>query len=245
MKKCISAALVFFAIHSYGSLADAGIKVLIFGKTIRQTPHGVILPLAGPGLEHYLAQNGVEAVFTQDLTLITKTNLEPYNVLALIDVSEGVLNSDQQKTIESFFSEGRGIVAIHASISAGKDWPWFHDLLGTKFIDHAPIQNGVVRLSDPQNPSFSKFPAKWTQFDEWFNFSDQIKPPREIVYLSQETTYQGGKMGSVHPVAWRLENSKGHFFYTSMGHPAELYTKGENEFLRMILLAVRWAATAQ
>ena len=241
-----SPILLIFAIlsgHSSFSLANA--NTLIFGKTIRQIPHGEILPIAGPGLEDYLSKNGCKAQFTQDISLLTESNLNQFDVLILIDVSEGVLNFSQQRAIESFFKNGHGIVAVHASISAGKDWPWFQDMLGTKFIDHAPIQNGVVRLAGLKDPLFSKLSTEWTQFDEWFDFTDQILAPREIIYLSDESTYVGGKMGKVHPIAWRIENVKGRFFYTSMGHPADLYSNGENSFLKMILAAVRWTAKSQ
>jgi len=214
-------------------------KILIFGNTIRLKPHGEILPIAGPALEKYFTNNNINSFFTQDSSMITSSNLDKYSALVLLDVSEGVLNLEQQVAIENYFKKGHGILAIHASISAGKDWTWFQDLLGTKFVDHAPIQNGKVQVNSTDS-HFTKLNQSWIQYDEWFNFTDPIKAPRDIVVLSDETSYQGGKMGLLHPIAWKLEKDNGQFFYTSMGHPSDLYTNGENDFLKMLLSAAQW-----
>lgn len=234
----ISALLLLATQSSFGRTAS---NVLIFGKTIRQIPHGEILPIAGPALKNYLSEKGLTSIFTQDLAALTPSNLENYKALILLDVSESIFNADHKAAIEAFFTRGRGIVAVHATIAAGKDWPWLQNLIGTKFVDHAPVQNGVVRLKNSKAPYFSKLPSDWIQYDEWFNLSELPPSPAEVILLSDESSYTGGKMGTTHPIAWISQSGKGRFFYTSMGHPTILYTNGENEFLKLILVATQWA----
>jgi hypothetical protein len=115
-------------------------QILIFGKTIRPA-HAEIISIAGSALVELLSKNGFKASFIQDPDLFDKANLKNYQALVLLDVSEGVISPAKKTSVESFFEQGGGIVAIHASVSAGKDWPWFKDLVGVSFVDHAPIQS--------------------------------------------------------------------------------------------------------
>lgn len=232
---------IFFLLAAQTSLGSPAPNVLIFGKTIRQTPHGEILPIAGPALKNYLTERGLISIFTQDVAVLTSAQLEKYKALILLDVSESIFGAVHKSAIEDFFAKGRGILAVHATIAAGKDWPWLQNLIGTNFVNHAPIQNGVVRLKNSKTSYFSKLPREWRQSDEWFNLSDQPASPADVILLSDESSYSGGKMGTPHPLAWIRQNGKRRFFYTSLGHPADLYTNGENEFLKLLLFATQWA----
>jgi hypothetical protein len=135
-----------------------------------------------------------------------------------------------------------GIVAIHASIAAGKDWPWFQSLVGTTFVDHAPIQLGTIRLTSLAHPANTSLPSNWAQSDEWYSFSSQIAPPGTILAVADEKTFRDGKMGTPHPITWAYESRKGRFWYTGLGHPASLCADSSDEFSKMLLQAVRWAS---
>jgi type 1 glutamine amidotransferase len=226
----------------FGARASQSSEVLIFGKTIRPVPHGEIIPTAGSALANYLTKNGMKSTFTQDTNVFTSANLVKYDAVILLDMSEGVLSDSNKSSLETYFKSGHGIAAIHASISAGKDWPWFQNLLGTKFVDHAHIQNGMVQAKDNADPFFTDIPKQWAQTDEWYNFTNQIDSNAEVLMLSDESTYAGGTMGKVHPIAWRRESQNGRFSYTAMGHAATLYTGDNSPFLKFLLHAVRWTA---
>lgn len=243
MKKAVSSfILVSLMFLTTTSLANTSKQVLVFGKTLREIPHGVIIPVAGPLIVDELSRGGFTGQFTQDLKVLEDGSLAYFKALVLLDVSEGVLSELAKKNIENFFKIGGGIVAIHATISAGKDWPWFQNLIGTKFLDHATKQLGKVKLLDTNDPSVAGLPQSWSQIDEWFNFSNQISEPAKIVILSEESSYSGGRMGVFHPIAWRREVGKGRFWYTAMGHPPELYKDVKSPFLKLISQATDWVS---
>jgi type 1 glutamine amidotransferase len=228
--------------HSLLGKADGSkARILIFGKTIRPA-HSLIIPVAGSALVDLLSKNGFQASFNQDSGVFERSDLNGFQVLVFLDVSEGVISPNQKQAIEIFFERGGGIVAIHASIAAGKDWPWFQGLLGTSFVDHAPIQPGIVRVTASTYPSNESLPPHWSQSDEWYNFSSQVVPPAKVLATADETTYKGGKMGASHPMNWSYDLGKGRFWYTGLGHSASLYTDLEGVFPKMLLQAVRWTS---
>ena len=55
-----------------------------------------------------------------------------------------------------------------------------------------------------------------------------------------ETSYQGGTMGSDHPITWCQDYDGGRSFYTGLGHTKESY--GEPAFQKLLLGAIQWAA---
>jgi cytochrome c len=54
-----------------------------------------------------------------------------------------------------------------------------------------------------------------------------------------ETSYQGGQNGAVHPIAWYHEFDGGRSFYTGMGHTNESYA--EPLFRRHLLEGIKYA----
>lgn len=216
-------------------------RILIFGKTIRPA-HAPIIPLAGAALTEFLSKNGFQVSFIEDSGELDSAHLSDYQSLVLLDVSEGTLSSDEKKSVELFFEQGGGIVAIHSSISAGKDWPWFRALVGTSFLDHAPIQPGTIRITMPDDPANRDLPLRWEQSDEWYNFSSQIGAPKKVLATADESTFQGGNMGTSHPITWSFDSGKGKFWYTALGHSASLYVNSKDAFSQMLLQAVRWTS---
>ena len=54
-----------------------------------------------------------------------------------------------------------------------------------------------------------------------------------------ETSYEGGGMGSDHPIAWCHFVGKGRAFYTALGHPVESWS--ESLFVEHVVGALRIA----
>lgn len=233
--------LAFFSLSALASGAIVKTKVLVFGKTIRPA-HVAIIPIAGAALADRLIKSGFNASFSQNTDLITKENLSAYRVLILLGVTESILNREQQKAVESFFNHGGGIVAIHGTISAGKDWKWFRDLIGTTFVDHAPMQLGTVKILESNDLANSSLPATWSQNDEWYNFSSEISPPAKVLQVVDHSLLKGDKTKGVRPVTWSQERGAGRFWYTALGHSAELYSAENGVFPTMLVQAIRWTS---
>ena len=65
-------------------------------------------------------------------------------------------------------------------------------------------------------------PEIWVRTDEWYNFK-QISEDIKVVLAIDESTYEGGENGELHPMAWYNDFDGGRAFYTALGHTTESY----------------------
>lgn len=223
------------------SIAQSKPSILIFGKTLRPA-HSEIIPGAIKSLGVLLTKNGFEAVVTQESAVFSSDFLKSFNSIVLLDVSEGILDSEQKVAIEKFVDGGKGLISIHASISAGKDWPWYKNKIGTLFLDHPPIQKGLIRVLETKHPSMEISAPSWTQNDEWYNFTESLDSDFKVLAEIDESSYQGGKMGERHPITWCREDGRGRIWFTAMGHDESLYSDLDSEFAKQLLGAARWVS---
>ena len=61
-------------------------------------------------------------------------------------------------------------------------------------------------------------PAQWRRTDEWYNFTGTPRGCARVLATVNETTYEGGRMGQDHPMAWCRRVGQGRMWYTAMGH---------------------------
>jgi cytochrome c len=215
-------ALLIITIPSLAFSASSS-RILIFGKTIRPA-HVQIIPVAGNALAQFFTKNGYEAEFTQETKFFDEQTLKSFVAIIFLDTSEGILNLEQKKSLEDYFNRGGGLLAIHASIALGNDWPWFRTLIGTSFKDHPPIQVGRIMTSS----------QAWNQNDEWYNFT----VPLDSWCKVQATVKVAG---TLHESSWSKESSThSRFWYTAMGHDGSLYTDSTSPLLKHILQGLRW-----
>jgi type 1 glutamine amidotransferase len=216
-------------------------KVLIFGKAMKSV-HEKIVPVAGKALVTLATANGFSATFSDDPAVFTTQKLQTFSTILFLDVSQGVLETEQKIAFEKYFEQGGGLISVHASISAGKDWPWYRDLIGTLFSDHPKLQRATVHLDKSASPQMKGVADSWSQPDEWYNFTNALPASQRILATVDESSYQGGKMGKVHPITWCKEIGKARVWYTAMGHEASLYQDMNADFDRQIVWALKWTA---
>lgn len=211
-------------------------RVLVYANT-RGYRHECIEP-GSKALERYFAPHNIALTISEDSAWFTPAKLAGFDAIMFFQTTGDVLNADQQQAFESFIRSGKGFVGVHAAADTEYDWPWYGRLVGAYFADHPDIQNGVVVVSDTAHASCRHLPARWTRYDEWYNF--RALPVNVNVLLTvDEDTYQGGAHGVRHPVSWYHVVHGGRSFYTAMGHTVESYA--DTLFLRHILEGTRWA----
>ena len=137
---------------------------------------------------------------------------------------------------------GGGWIGVHAAADAFYDWPWYGELVGAWFRRHPPVQRATVRVIDRGHPSTDSLPAAWTRTDEWYDFRPNPRGRVHVLATVDESTYQGGGMGTDHPVIWSHEQGRGRAWYTALGHTEASWS--EQRFLAHILGGIRWAAGA-
>jgi type 1 glutamine amidotransferase len=210
------------------------VRVLIFSRTAGfrhgSIPHGVDVVSALPG---------VEATATEDPAVFTPERLGVFDVVVFLNTTGDVLDETQQKAFEQFIGGGKGFVGIHAASDTEYDWPWYGRLVGAYFKGHPAVQTARIRVLDRDHAATAHLDATWERRDEWYDFRGVPSGVRVLLELD-ESSYEGGTMGSRHPIAWCHEFDGGRAFYTGGGHTSEAFD--EPAFRRHLAGAIAWAA---
>lgn len=216
--------------------ANALTRVLVFTKTERfrhrSIPEGIEM-LRSIGVEY-----GLDTIFTEDSTFFTEEDLARFDAIVFLNTSGDVLNGPQQRALQTFVRGGGGWVGIHAATDTEHQWPWYGQLAGARFAGHPKPSRATCHVVDADHPATAHLPAEWKRTDEWYNFR-QVQPGLRVLLNLDETTYEGGKMGENHPIAWCREFDGGRSFYTGGGHTRASYA--EPDFRQHVTGGLLWA----
>lgn len=210
--------------------------VLIFSKT-KGFRHASI----GAGKRAIMKlgnENGFRTDTTEDASQFTLPNLKRYKAVVWLSTTGDVLDSLQQQAFQQYIRQGGGYIGVHAAADTEYGWPWYNQLCGAYFLSHPKQQNADVVVVNKKHPSTKMLPDRWKRFDEWYSYKNIVEGPTVLATLD-ETTYEGGKNGANHPIAWYRNFDGGRSFYTGGGHTDESYT--EPLFLQHLLGGIRWA----
>jgi len=213
------------------------LNVLIFSKTGGYR-HECIEP-GGAALKSYFEANGITSIQTEDSTIFNGTNLSPFDVVIFFQTTGNILDSLQQQALMNHVRSGKGFVGIHSAADTEYDWSWYAGLVGAQFSDHPDIQPAAIVKIDTHHLACKHLPERWMRTDEWYNFK-QAPANVNLLLTIDESTYQGGKHGTSHPMSWNHTYDGGRSFYTAMGHTVESYS--DTLFLKHILEGVKWVA---
>ncbi|ANH82892.1 Crp/Fnr family transcriptional regulator [Niabella ginsenosidivorans] len=211
-------------------------RVLVFYKTAGFYHESIAKGL--PAIYKLGSENGFDVDSTRDAAAFNKTNLEKYAAIIFLSTTGTLFNSDQQKALQDYVHNGGGIVGIHAATDAEYEWPWYNRMMGAWFLDHPKQQTAVLDVVDRKHSSTQHLPEKWTRKDEWYNFKE-INKELHVLITIDEASYEGGKNGHFHPMAWYHNFEGGRVFYTALGHTDESYT--DPLFLKHLLGGIRYA----
>lgn len=211
--------------------------VLVFSKTAAFR-HGSID--AGKAA---IAELAVEAPFTVRFTEagtdFTDAGLADVDVVVFLNTTGDVLDEAQQAAFERFIQRGKGYVGIHSATDTEYGWPWYGGLIGSYFDRHPAVQLADVLVIDDTHPSTDGLPNPWTRTDEWYDFRAQPSGVNILLEVDEES-YNGGRMGENHPIAWYHDYDGGRSWYTAMGHTSETFD--EPYFRQHLLGGIIWAA---
>ncbi len=211
-------------------------RVLVFAKTkgFRHSSIGVgkvaIMKLG--------SENGFEVDTTEDAGVFTGTNLKKYKTVVFLSTTGDVLDNAQQTVFEQYIRSGGGYVGIHAATDTEYNWPWYNKLVGAYFESHPKQQDAELQVLDKNHPATSFLPDRWKRFDEWYNFKS-INQDVKVLMKIDEKTYEGGKLGNNHPIAWYHAYDGGRAFYTACGHTEASFS--DPLFLRHMLGGIQYA----
>jgi type 1 glutamine amidotransferase len=186
------------------------------------------------------AERGIEVVATEDPGELTDA-LPGCGAVVFLSTSGDVLADRDRAALRSYLAAGGGFVGVHGASTTEYGWPWFgEDLVGAVFDGHPALQPGVVTIEDHDHPATAHLGDRWEFTDEWYNFAVSPRGRVRVLASADETTYEGGRMGADHPLAWCHELAGGRSFYTALGHTAESFS--DPAFRTHLLGGLTWAA---
>ncbi|MCP9235798.1 ThuA domain-containing protein [Lewinella sp. JB7] len=205
-------------------------RVLVFSKTAGFR-HASIE--AGQEMFRKLASEKSFTVdFSEDATVFNQDNLSKYKVVVFLSTTGDILNDAQQRELERFLEAGGNWMGIHAAADTEYDWPWYNQLVGAYFLSHPRGQpRATIIVENHDHPATAFLGDTWVRNDEWYNYKS-IQDDFTTLLRLDESTYEGGKNGDNHPIAWYKAVANGRMFYTGLGHTDESYR--EPEFVRHV-----------
>ena len=211
-------------------------KVLVFTKTGGY--HHASIPVGIKAIQDLGAKNGFEVDTTTDETKFNEDNLKKYASLIFLSSTGELLSGNQEIALERYMQAGGGFVGIHAAADAEYDWSWYTQMVGASFLSHPDQQVATLVINDKTHPSTDSLPATWSRKDEWYNFRNINKDIKVLISID-EKSYNGGKNGDNHPMAWYHAFDGGRVFYTELGHTDESYADPLS--LKHILGGIKYA----
>ncbi|KAI0517470.1 Crp/FNR family transcriptional regulator [Xylaria bambusicola] len=213
--------------------------IFVFSKTVGYRHDSI--PAGIEGLRNLGAStNSFNVTASEDSSLVNATFLSRFKVVVFLSTSGEFLTSEELQGLKTFVNNGGGFVGIHCAAAGMYGEPWYGELVGAYFADHPEPQHGVVRVENKDHVIVSGYPEESKWFDEWYNFKSNPRDKVTVLLSTDESLYQGGTMGSDHPLAWCREFDGGRTFYTALGHFDEAYR--DQAFLTHLLNGILWAA---
>ena len=223
--------------------------LLSFTETTRKKKHILVFSKTA-GFRHASIKAGKAALLkmgsennwivdtTEDAAVFTSKKLRTYALVVFLNTTGDILNGEQQAAFEKYIQSGKGFAGIHAATDTEYGWPWYCKLVGANFASHPKQQNATLLVKDSLHASTRHLPHSWQRFDEWYNFKN-LQTGLSVLLAIDEKSYEGGKNGDDHPMAWYHDYDGGRAFYTALGHTDASYT--EENFLKHLLGGLQYA----
>ena len=173
-------------------------------------------------------------------------NLNYFDAIFFFGVREIDLDAGQRADLVRFVrDDGKGFVATHAGATAFFSWPEFGEMLGSRFDEHPwGITEATVIVEDRTSPISRHLPATFAVTDEHYQLKEFSRDKVHVLARLDPASVDL-KAPLVHrtdrdfAVAYTKEYGKGRVFYSTLGHPRELWD--EKWLQQMYFEALKWA----
>jgi type 1 glutamine amidotransferase len=230
---CVAAICMLLPVTRLHAAAHP--RLLVFSKTAGFR-HDCI-PTAQLALIQLGKDNGFDVDTTEDASVFEYKHLRKYAAVLFLNTTGNVLDDQQQAAMEKYIHKGGGFMGIHAATDTEYEWPWYNKLVGAWFTSHPKQQTATLLVVDRDHDATRHLDTTWSRWDEWYNFKD-LNPDVHVLIKIDEHSYEGGKNGDNHPMAWYHDFEGGRAFYTEMGHTKESYS--DKTYMRHVLGGLRY-----
>lgn len=211
--------------------------VLVFYKTAgfvhSSIPNGIA------AIQKLGNENGFNVDTTNNAANFNDDSLKKYAAVIFLSTTGDVLNFRQEAAFERYIQSGGGFAGVHSATDTEYDWGWYGRLVGAYFNGHPVPQQARFIIKDKDFAATRFFKdTVWQRTDELYNFK-KLNPDVHVLITIDESSYQGGTNGAVHPMSWYHDYDGGRAFYTALGHTEASYT--EENFLKHLLGGIQYA----
>lgn len=197
--------------HALSTIEELGLRAGLYDTLIRT--------------DTQLVTRGAIAATTGTLTFYK--NLDDFDAVLMFVSGEPALGPQQKADLLSFVREGKGLVAIHSTLSAFPSWPEFAEMLGGRAVER-PAEAEYHRIAVAHGfPAMSLFPKS-------FRIRDNISP---LLLSSHSNLRVLAKSGDT-PVIWTRNYGKGRVFVSQLGHENEVWDRKDVQ--SMMVEAIWW-----
>jgi type 1 glutamine amidotransferase len=240
--KAFTVALVLLASSCLGHCSP---RVLVYQKNGKGFVHDNLAASAAA-----IRELGVENNFAVEVStnpaVFTDDNLKQYRALIFANSNnEAFDNEDQRGACQRFIRGGGGFMGIHSSSGSERQWPWFQQMLGAKFLRHPPLQKFTMNVLDPKFPATAHLGKAWQWEDECYLFTNLNPDIKVLLALDPSTlkdpkmtTAPGEEINGLIPLAWYHEFEGARVFYTALGHKIAYYS--DPVFRKHLLGGILW-----
>ncbi|MFF1547113.1 ThuA domain-containing protein [Streptomyces sp. NPDC058291] len=213
------------------------VRLLVYTRTTEYRHASIPDAVAAVrGLGHFAVDH------TEDPSAL-EASLDAYAAVVFLSTSGEVLTPAGRDRLTRYVESGGGFAGVHAAACTEYDWPYYGELLGARFDRHPEYQPGKALVEDREHPATCLLPDVWRFTDEWYDFRANPRDQVRVLAVADESSYEGGGMGSDHPLIWCREQGRGRVFYTALGHAADAYH--DPSFLAHLVGGLMWVARAE
>ena len=169
--------------------------------------------------------------FAAALQKLSPANLKNYDAVLFLSTTGDLPLPDPQGLVD-WVASGKGFIGVHAAADTFHQtgrfagFPPYTAMLGGAFKTHGPQVKVECLNQDPKHAACEHLPAKWTVFDEIYQFK-QFERARVHSLVSLEKLQVDNsperQVPGDWPVAWSRMERKGRVFYTSLGHREDVW----------------------
>lgn len=241
MKKLIAISLLLFGLNATG----VSQHILIYTHNGAGFVHDNIAASVA-ALEQLAKDNGYTTFVTDYPRYFTPENLAQYDLIIFSNTNNEVLYTEEQReSFRGYIADGGGFMGIHSASGSMRDWPWFQEMIGGKFVRHPELQQFKMKVYNQDHTSVAFLGDEWIWEDECY-YLDHLNPDINIVLAADLRTiedpekdeFHRNRFGDYTPLAWYHEFEGGRQFYTALGHKSEHYS--DPVFLKHLLGGIKW-----
>ena len=212
-------------------------KVLIFCETGGFVHNSI--DAGTQALQQIGREDGFSTTVSRDSRFFTENELDQFDLIIFFQTTGDVLNSEEQMEFQNYMDNGGNFFGIHSAADTEYNWSWYGNLVGAYFDGHPEIQQAEIVVKMPDHITVEHLPRNWERTDEWYNYKDINKGLNVLLSLNEDS-YEGGKNGDFHPIAWYQNYfAGGKSVYTGLGHTTESYS--EPDFLEHLSRCIKFA----